>query len=156
HHHLAPQHDPETGLMVEIHVRPLLKRWSRFLDAKTMIEQARSVDFRGQKFRVPSPTHAVIHNIVHNQLTDENYDRRRLDTRQMLELAALIVRHDEAIDWQAVRETFADNSRLAVLQDTLEIAETLFDLPVQHALGRSGDNPLRALEAEANRSDVSW
>ena len=156
HHHLAPQHDPETGLMLELHVRPLLNRWGRLLDAKAMIGHARLVDFRGRQLRVPSPTHSVIHNIVHNQLTDQNYARHRLDTRQMLELAALILRHGEAIDWQAVRNTFADNDEMPLLQDTIETVEALFEIPAPYALGRSGNAPLRALKAEANRSDVSW
>lgn len=156
HHHLAPQHDPRAGLVIELHIRPLLNQWRQFIDIQAMIAQAYPVPFRGGSVLIPSPTHSVVHNIVHSQLSDKNYVRHRLDARQMLELVALIYRYGEEIDWPGLRRTFEANGHLATLQDTLETAEVLFDVPANVAIGRSGGNVLDRLRSEAQRSDVSW
>ena len=156
HHHLRPQYDPATGLVIELHVRPLLNRWHRLIDARTMIDEARVTPFCGDMVFIPSPTHRVIQNIVHNQLSDGNYARRRIDARQMLELAALIYRHSGEIDWLALRGAFNQNDQLITLQDTLEIAENLFGAPANTLIGRSGNNPMDGLESEVHRSDLNW
>lgn len=156
HHHLAPLYDPETGLTIELHVRPLLDRWHGFLDERSMINLAAPASFMGSVVLIPSPMHRIIHNVVHNQLSDQNYSKHRLDARQMLELAVLVHRYEQQVDWTELRKIFETHDQLIVLQDTLEIAESLFDLPVNANIGKSGRKPLYELESAVNRSDVGW
>ncbi len=104
---------------------------------------------------VPSPTHRVIHNIIHNQLSDLNYACHRIDVRQMLELAALIQRHADEIDWPAIRRAFGSNGQAPMLEDTLEIVGSLFGVSTG-VITRSPRNPLLALQREVEKSDLSW
>jgi hypothetical protein len=156
HHHLAPQRDPVTGMIIELHVRPVLRQWDRLLDAISLREQARPIRFQGSSVLIPSPTHRMIHNIVHNQLSDRNYAGRQLNIRQVLELAALVRRHVEDIDWPAVRRTFETSGQLPVLQDTLEIVESLFGVSARADMGRSAHRPVPMLQRELDKSDLSW
>jgi putative nucleotidyltransferase-like protein len=156
HHHLAPQYDPRTGLVVEVHIRPLIDQWGAFLDARSMMKRAHRIAFAEGVTFIPDPTDRVIHNIVHNQLSDQNYARHRLDVRQMLELAALVHRYNAELDWPALRRTFKEGGQLTALQDTLEIIAELFGVSPDCQIGVSGNRPLHDLQSEFQRSDLKW
>ena len=155
HHHLAPMRDPESGLFIELHVRPLLRKWDCFLPAHSVLEQATPIGFQNGAVRLPTPTHRLIHAIVHDQLSDSNHAARRLDVRQMLELAALIDRYADAIDWRGLQEIFDRNGQRIVLQDTLEILDSLFGVRAP-GLAHSSRQAVLALRREVDRSDAQW
>ena len=156
HHHLAPLRHIETGVFIELHTQPVLQELKSFLDAETMIAKAVRAPFTQCSAFLPAPTHRIIHAIVHDQLSDGNYARRRLNIRQLLELAALANRHANDIDWEQVGKAFDANGQRHVLEDGVEVAEALFEVPLGTGLSRSGRQPLLGLKAEIERSDLHW
>jgi hypothetical protein len=112
HHHLTPQRHPVTGLIIEVHHEPIDRKWGALLDGRSVRAEARVGELAGRPVLVPSPTHRVIQNVVHSQLSHANYEGQRLDLRQLLELAALARFYSAAIDWAQVRGVFAANRQL--------------------------------------------
>jgi len=154
HHHLVPQCDPVSGVTIEIHVQPVLRDWHRVLTAADIFAQAIPLQFQDCAVFLPSPTHRVIHTIVHSELSDGNYALRRLDVRQFMELAALMQRYGEEIEWAAVQARFQANAQTAVLEDSLAVAAALFGTPKVH--NYPAEDRLRLLQSTLDRSDVNW
>lgn len=154
HHHLVPQCDPVSGVTIELHVQPVLRDWHRMLTAADIFAQATPMQFQDCAVFLPSPTHRVIHTIVHSELSDANYALRRLDVRQFMELAALMHRYGEEIEWAAVHERFEANAQAAVLEDSLAVGAALFGTPKPH--NDPAEARLRVLQSAIDRSDVNW
>jgi hypothetical protein len=96
----------------------------------------------------------VIHTIVHSELSDGNYALRRLDVRQFMELAALMLRYGPEIEWAAVQRRFETNAQAVVLEDSLAVGAALFGIPEAHSI--PADGRLRLLQSAIDRSDVNW
>jgi hypothetical protein len=156
HHHLPPQRHRDTGVIVELHLRVVKRQWDASLDARSMRREARSIRLDGCSAFVPSPTHRVVHNIVHNQLSHSNYMKYRLDVRQMLELAAIGQRYATEIDWASARRAFGSTGQPRLFDDTLETASALFGVSIGGVSPRSAPGRLRALQRETEMSDVVW
>jgi hypothetical protein len=106
HHHLPPQRHRDTGVGIELHRAVLEAPYGRLLDAERMRRAARPVAFRGQRLALPSPTHRVLHNIVHDQLVDGAYLRRGANLRRSLDLSLLCRRYGDSIDWDELGASF--------------------------------------------------
>jgi hypothetical protein len=156
HHHLAPQRHPKTGLLIEVHRRPVARPWDATLDGRSVREHARRMRFQGCSAFVPSPTHRVIHNIVHSQLSQSSYARHQLDLRQLLELAALAQQHAAEIDWTVVATAFASSDQFPMFEDTLDTVRSLLGVPIGNRLSTASPRSLRTLQREADRPDVIW
>lgn len=154
HHHLVPQCDPVSGVTIELHVQPVLRDWHGMLTAADIFAQAIPMQFQDCSVFLPSPTHRLIHTIVHSELSDGNYALRRLDVRQFMELAALIQRYGEEIEWATVQGRFEANAQAAVLADSLAVGASLFGTPKAHGYPAKGR--LRLLQGAVDRSDVNW
>jgi hypothetical protein len=79
--------------------------------------------------RLPSPTHRVIHNIVHAQLQDYGYDLGKISLRQLYECAMLCQRYHDQIDWPRVEAAFSSNPEQCAMQHYLAMCQAYFDLP---------------------------
>lgn len=154
HHHLVPQRDPVSGVTIELHVEPVLRDWHGMLTAADIFAQAIPLQFQDCAVFLPSPTHRVIHTIVHSELSDGNYALRRLDVRQFMELAALMLRYGPEIEWAAVQRRFETNAQAVVLEDSLAVGAALFGIPEAHSI--PADGRLRLLQSAIDRSDVNW
>jgi len=154
HHRLVPQRDPVSGVTIELHVQPVLRDWHGMLTAADIFAQAIPVQFQDCAVFLPSPTHRLIHTIVHSELSDGNYALRRLDVRQFMELAALMQRYGEEIEWAAVQARFQANAQTAVLEDSLAVGAALFGTPKVH--NYPAEDRLRLLQSTLDRSDVNW
>jgi hypothetical protein len=71
-----------------------------------------------------------------------------------MELAALIQRYGEEIEWAAVQGRFQANGQAAVLADSLAVGAQLFGTPKAHSYPAEGR--LRLLRGAVDRSDVNW
>ena len=75
-----------------------------------MRSSARVLDQDGARVALPSPTHAVLHNIAHAQLNDHDCLYGRVDLRGLLDLALLSRVHANEIDWDKIARRFASTS----------------------------------------------
>jgi len=130
HHHWRMLFDPITEAGVELHIGALHRRSEHLMPVSEFFENARTVAFRGLLVRIPDPTRAIGHNIVHCALDHDGHLHRRLDLRQLLDLAMIRRKHESAIDWARLDSCFAVAAVGHVLATNLKIAEDLFGLAV--------------------------
>lgn len=124
HHHLPMQRHRQTGVGIEVHTTVLSAPYGPMLEPARVRRSARPVGFRGRELGLPSPTHRVLHNLVHDQLVDGAYARRSVSLRQLLDLALLCRREHAKIDWQEVAAAFA-RARFKALAYGLGVAQLL-------------------------------
>jgi hypothetical protein len=79
---------------------------------------------------LPDATRNVGHNIVHYALDHEGYLHRRIELRQLLDLAMIRAKHESAIDWTRLYRYFCAARLDHVLAINLKLAQELFDQPV--------------------------
>jgi hypothetical protein len=127
HHHLPMMQDPISGLVIELHTRVEYEAEEGILPVAWFLEQTRLVPFDGLKVRIPDATRMAGHCIVHAQLHDYGFLRRRLELRQLLDLAMLRARYGPTIDWRELDGAFAKAGRGEALAAYLSLNAALFD-----------------------------
>jgi hypothetical protein len=83
---------------------------------------------------VPSPTHRVLHNLLHSDLINQTYVRGRIDLRSLHELVRMQVVEQERLDWQAIRERMDRGGQGRVLRASLYLAHRYFGSPLPDRL----------------------
>jgi Uncharacterised nucleotidyltransferase len=126
HHHLQPLHDQETGLGVELHTDVMSSAPDAVIGTGWFCTNARALEFRGHRVRVPKPTPNAGHCIFHSQIFHSLHARKKIHLRHLLDLALLRARHEAAIDWSALDSRFAAAGLGEVLAAYLHFAEALF------------------------------
>ena len=66
------------------------------------------------------------HIVAHDQLSHEHYRRGKVELRQLLELAIIRKKHENAIDWMELDRRFSGVVLGKVLATYLELANKLF------------------------------
>ncbi|HEY0113468.1 MAG TPA: nucleotidyltransferase family protein [Allosphingosinicella sp.] len=129
HHHLAPLRHKDWPCTLELHRRVLNKRFGGMLVAEECFRNIRPLDRGDVKALLPSPTHRVVHNIVHSELVNRRSVTRVPELRQLLELCLLRERYEAVIDWEDVALRFRQAGQLPALQHNLSCARSLFGYP---------------------------
>lgn len=101
-HHLPMQRHALTGVGVEVHHRLLPERLRGLLDTGEALRSAVSIDLTGQRVAILAPPWRILHNVVHDQITDQAFSRRTCELRQSLDLALLWNRHADSLDRAAL------------------------------------------------------
>jgi hypothetical protein len=129
-HHYPPLISPEWQTRVELHVQPLWLSTVAFLPCKEVFREAIPLAWRGGECLLPSPTHFIIHNLVHAFVMNVQGGLERVSIRQLFEFVLASKIYAERIDWNAVKNRFDDLGRLRALQEYLALANTCFDFEV--------------------------
>lgn len=82
------------------------------------------------RFRILSPDHQVVHNVLHSELQDRGSAVGFIWLRQLLDLVAICRHYDEGVDWCGVRNRFARHGLERILVARLYMANRLLDLPM--------------------------
>jgi hypothetical protein len=130
HHHWPMLLDPDTGAAVELHIGVLHRRSEHIIPAAEFYENSRAIAFRGRYVRLLDATRSIAHNIIHDLLDHEGYLRRRIELRQLLDLAMIRTKHETTIEWAELYRRFSAAGVGHVFTANLKIAERLFGLPV--------------------------
>ncbi len=101
-HHLPMQRHALTGVGVEVHHQLLPDRLRGLLDSGEAFRSAVSIDLIGQRVAILAPPWRILHNVVHDQITDQAFARRTCELRQSLDLALLWNRHADSLDRAAL------------------------------------------------------
>jgi hypothetical protein len=125
HHHLPVLLDRETGVAVEIHTDAVPSIYREIVPSAWMWEKATPFPFHNLRVRLPDPTRRVALNIVHDQLTHNQYQRHGAELRQLLDLAFLRARREDEIDWPAIDSRFCAAGAGQTLSTYLELARGL-------------------------------
>jgi hypothetical protein len=156
HHHLPTLCDPETEAGVELHIAVVQRPRQPIVPVPWFIERTPAAAFRGARVRLPDATRAIAHIVVHDQLDDEGYQRKRIDLRQLLDLAIIRTRHDSAIDWAELDRRFGAAGVGDVLATYLHFAEVLLGQSAPHLSGASRANAVAQLRRVIVPDMVSW
>lgn len=130
HHHLPMLHERDTGAGVELHTKLTHPPYDAIISAAWFWENARPFQLQGLRTRLPDATLSVAHNIVHDQLHHGNYHFKRVQLRQLLDLAMIRLRYETTIDWAALDYRFCSIGMGRVLATYLKLAEALFGQPM--------------------------
>jgi hypothetical protein len=83
----------------------------------------------GLTYRVADPAHVVLHNVLHAQIQDRNYEVFGLPLRQLHTLTAFVRAQDRAVDWSIVGSRMDRAGRTPVLEAYLDLARRFMAFP---------------------------
>lgn len=125
-------------------VLPLAEAWPESSELQIGVARA----------RVLSPTHQVLHNVLHSAVQDLNHAVGGLPLRQLLTLSRLVQLHGPAIDWPRIQRRMARHGLERTLNDHLWLTHRFTGMPFP--LDRRGLRPrLHEMFVLANFS-LSW
>ena len=131
HHHLHPLYHPNRYGTIEIHKDALPNSAARILPTSLIWEQSEFVpDQFSLMMRVPSPTHRLLHNLLHSDLINETYARGKLSLWSLYELAALQAIYRERIDWATISELMIRGGQAHILEASLYLTHRLLGSPI--------------------------
>jgi len=111
--------DLHLELIDQNYILPAAEAWSA-------AETARSADV---VYRVPSPTHRVLHNILHAQIHHRGgFYLGEMDLRQLYELAYLARTYRASIDWPGIEERLSAHRLGVMLHSYLSLAGRIMGL----------------------------
>jgi hypothetical protein len=135
HPHELPFHRAGTPGPIEVHrelgsspladVLPVAEAWAA--SAELPIGQASA--------RALSPTHQVLHNILHSAVQDLNHTVGGLPLRQLLTLAGLARVHGPAVDWPAIERRMQEHGLGGTYHDHLWLTHRLTGMALPDKVG---------------------
>ena len=136
-HHYTPIKHPDWPVWVELHVHPVLSHVEQLLTHEEMVRDAISINWRGTECLLPSPTHFVMHTIIHAFFVDY-LKFQTLAFRQLFEFVHASRVYANQIDWTVIQQRFVGYST-----NYLVWANVYFGFEVPSQLGVSKWMPLR-------------
>ena len=125
-HHLPVLHEHQSGAGVEIHGGLSMGPGAQVLSTSWFYGGSRPFRLQDDlRIRLPDATRSVCHNIVHHQLHHSGYVKRTIELRQLLDLALIRKRHEDAIDWAELDHLFCQHGFGQVLATYLQFGEEL-------------------------------
>jgi len=121
HNHYPPIGSPHWPAGVELHVSPTLLA-SRLLCAEEMVEGARPLSWRQTELLLPSPTHFIVHNVIHAFVVDFKL-KGWLSLRQSFEFVHAARIYGGRIDWTAAMRRFDERGYRSALGSYLTFAQ---------------------------------
>ena len=154
HHHLRPLYRPNYYGTVEIHREALPESAARILPTALVWAEAEPVvNPFGVAMKAPSPSHRVLHNLLHSGLINGTYARGAPALRSLHELAAMQAVHGNAIDWKGLAQMLGRSGQGKVLSGSLYLAQRLLGNPLPEGIPGAA----RAVLHHARiRSQLRW
>ena len=100
HIHGAPLIQPGSLVSVEAH-REITTR-VKLLPGKEVLAASTPI---AAGLRLPSPTHRILHNVLHAEIVNGDHLGGAVSLRDSLDLARLVAAHHSVVDWMAMAET---------------------------------------------------
>ena len=158
HHHIPILIHSETGVGIELNSSLAASEFGSMLPPADVFERAVAIEWNGQDVLVLSPTDRVVHNIVHELLHHEGATRGVVAIRQLRELARIVARYGQAVDWENVERRFLKGGHADVLRERAAICPALMGvhMPVEQADSAKEVNRLRANMLRSPLDAVRW
>lgn len=143
HHHYPAIYSPDWPVAVELHVQPVLLSFVNLLSCDEVFQDATAVRWRGGDCLLPSPTHFVMHNIIHSYLVDTRYHLASMSLRQLFEFVLVSQSYGERIDWHAINSRFSAAGCRDELAQYLVLAQICLGFNVATGIDLDGWDRLR-------------
>lgn len=135
HHHLRPLYRPGKRGTIEIHKDALPTSAARILPTRLIWERAEAIiNQSGIVMSAPSPTHRVLHNLLHSDLINQAYVRGQLSLRSLHELAMMQNLYQERIDWETIWQLMDKSGQAKILRSSLYLTNHLFGSPMPNRI----------------------
>jgi len=128
HHHCAPLFRPGDYGSLEIHRSLTESPYVDILPTEVGLADAQPLNFQGLSMRVLSPTHRLLHNILHSQLVDHNYADGIIPLRSLHEVVTESAANQERVDWSIIQSRMEQHNRGNALRAYLYMAHKLFGM----------------------------
>jgi hypothetical protein len=125
-HHYRPFASLDWPVRVEFHVHPVSLPLLELLDGEEMFRDAMPLSWRGGECLLPSPTHFILHNVIHAFLMHFAVTGKPLSQRQLFEFVLANQRYGQQIDWRSITHRFDTFGYRNALRDYVLIANTYF------------------------------
>lgn len=132
HNHLPALYDGEDwACSVELHTHILKSQSAEIIETNWFWAGTQPSTFEDLRIRLPDATRSIGHVITHDQLHHRGYWNRRVELRQLLDVAMIRSRHESEIDWAELDDRFChvEFEFGEVLATYLAIAEMLVGQP---------------------------
>ena len=134
HHHYPPIYSLDWPAPVELHIHPVSLWAARFLGCEEVVRDATPLHWRGGNCLLPSPTHFMMHNVIHAFVVDVT-ERGFLSLRQLFEFAYAGQRYNQRIDWAAIQNRFDGLGYRSALRGYVVLASACFGVPPALKIG---------------------
>ncbi|MGH6848749.1 MAG: nucleotidyltransferase domain-containing protein [Methylocella sp.] len=141
-HHYPRIYSLDWPAPVELHVHPVHLPAARLLGSEEVVRDATPLNWRGGDCLLPSPTHFVMHNVIHAFVVDSR-DRGILSLRQLFEFVYAVRTYGERIDWAVIQQRFDSLGYRSALRGYVVVANAYMGFQVPPALIISGWTRLR-------------
>ncbi|ADE14760.1 hypothetical protein Nhal_1626 [Nitrosococcus halophilus Nc 4] len=129
HHHYAPLFRPGEFASVELHHNLMHHSASGILPTDIAYKQVETLEINGACLQVLSPTYRLLHNIVHSEIVDRNYEAGMIALRNLSDFAFIQKHYEQQIDWPAINTTFVQHGKEKVLHSYLYLAHRYLGVP---------------------------
>jgi hypothetical protein len=130
HPHELPFFSEHSPGPIELHVELGSPPIPSLLPAREGWAQSSRLSVGGAEARILSPTHQVLHSIMHSAVQDLNHVVAGLPLRRLLSLSELVRIHGPRIDWDAIRRPMDDHGLGRHLRGHLWLAHRLTGMPL--------------------------
>jgi hypothetical protein len=120
-HELPFDHDGSPG-PIELHVTLGSPPVPTVLPTAEAWMQSTEISIGDGHARALSPTHQVLHNVLHSAVQDRNHVIAGLPLRQLLTLCRLVETYGSAIDWAMIGRRMEEHGLARQLRDHLWLA----------------------------------
>lgn len=127
--HYLPLVRSDAVAHVEVHRKVFHDAEERILPTEEIWKYSRSfTDKKTKEFSIVlmSPTHQILHCIIHSEMSHGNHRMQQLDLRQMLHFSYLCWRYRDEIEWDLLATYLNNDSMSSALKDYLYTAQRLF------------------------------
>ena len=101
------------------------------------------LDAGGLDLLALSPTHRIVHNLLHSEVQDRGHALKLVRVRQLHEMAHLARRYGGEIDWPALGELFARHRLTRIARARFSLAARLLGAPMPPGFTLDGGGHLR-------------
>jgi hypothetical protein len=122
HHHYAPLLRPGEFASVDLHHTLLYKTAEKMLSTNTAWKQVELLEIQGACLQVLSPTYRLLHNILHSEIVDRNYQKGIIPLRELSDLVYTQYHYKQKLDWSLIETTFAQHGKQNILYSYLYLA----------------------------------
>lgn len=137
HHHYAPLFRPGDYGSLELHRGLTESPYVDILPTEYALVDAKPLEFRGISMKALSPTHRLLHNILHSQLVDHNHADGIIPLRSLHEFVTESNVNKGKIDWSFIQSRMKQHDRGNVLRAYLHMAHKLFGMPLPDGVDKT-------------------
>jgi hypothetical protein len=133
-HHQPPMLRDGEPAAIELHTQ-LFSRYDgkMVLTAADCFEEAVTIKTKSLCFKILSPTHFIIHNIVHSEVHHRHFYLGIISLRRLLDFVAISNLQPNAIDWKSIEEKMTEYHIRHIYRSYLHMAVTLLNASVRCA-----------------------